>query len=140
MKSMSILALLALTSPVLAEELTDTSSRTPLGAITWLPTPFGPDAAPVMGDFSKGRHVTLVRFPAGMKTPVHIHSGDYTGIVVTGTARHYAPGHPETEIDLVPGSFWSMPGNLPHISECLPGADCIFALFQDTPFDFVAHE
>jgi quercetin dioxygenase-like cupin family protein len=111
------------------------TTRTPVGDIKWLDTGFGPQASPVVGDFTKGKHVSLIKFKAGFKTPLHTHSHDYVGIVVTGKARHFEPGKPETETVLTPGSTWSVKGNVPHISECLDGEDCIFALSQDAAFD-----
>ena len=113
------------------------TSRTAVGDIKWGKTPFGPDAAAVSGDFTKGKHISLIRFPAGMKTPLHTHTYDYVGIVITGKARHYEPGKPETETVLEPGSHWFIKGGVPHISECLAGQDCIFALYQDDAFDFL---
>lgn len=123
----------------LAAEIADTSTRTPAGQLQWVDIG-GPQAAKVSGDFTAGRHVMLVKFAAGMKTPLHIHSHDYVGIVVSGVARHYVPGKPETEVDLPAGSHWFIPANLPHISECLPGAECIFGLYQDDAFDFITVE
>lgn len=116
-------------------EPADTSTRTPVDQIEWLDTGFGPSAAPVSGDFTAGAHITFIRFAAGMKTPVHTHEHDYSGIVLTGTTRHYSPGKPETETLLPPGSHWFIPGLLPHISECLPGAECVMAVVQDAAFD-----
>lgn len=114
----------------------DTSQRTPSDALPWIETPFGPLASPVSGDFSKGQHITFIKFPAGMQTPVHTHSHDYVGIVISGVTRHFIPGKPETEVDLPAGSHWSIPAGLPHISECRPGAECVMALYQDESFDF----
>ena len=114
----------------------DKATRTPAGKITWGQTPFGPLASPVAGDFSAGQHITFIKFPAGMQTPVHTHSHSYVGIVVSGVTRHFEPGRPETEVDLPTGSHWSIPGGLPHISACLPGADCVMAIYQDKQLDF----
>lgn len=119
-----------------AAEVADTSTRVPAADVKWVDIG-GPQAANVSGDFATGRHLMLIKFAAGMKTPLHIHSHDYAGIVVSGVARHYIPGKPETEVDLPAGSHWFIPANLPHISECLPGAECIFALYQDDAFDFI---
>ena len=123
----------------LAGEVADTSTRTPATAVQWVDIG-GPQAANVSGDFAAGQHVMFVKFAAGMKTPLHIHSHDYVGVVVSGVARHSIPGKPETEVDLAAGSHWFIPANLPHISECLPGAECIFALYQDEAFDFITVE
>jgi uncharacterized RmlC-like cupin family protein len=114
----------------------ETSDQTPAEQIVWGETPFGPLASPVSGDFSTGQHITFIKFPAGMKTPVHTHTHDYVGIVISGVTRHFEPGKPETEVDLPAGSHWSIPAGLPHISECLPGVECVMAIYQDENFDF----
>ncbi len=114
----------------------ETATRTPAEEIAWRETPFGPLASPVSGDFSAGQHITFIKFPAGMQTPVHTHSHGYVGIVISGVTRHFEQGKPETEVELSTGSHWSIPAGLPHISECLPGADCVMAIYQDESFDF----
>lgn len=114
----------------------ETSNRTPVKDIAWGETPFGPLAYPASGDFSAGQHITFIKFMAGMKTPVHIHTHDYVGVVISGVTRHFEPGKPETEVDLPAGSHWSIPAGLPHISECLAGTDCVMAIYQDESFDF----
>jgi quercetin dioxygenase-like cupin family protein len=120
-----------------AEQATDTSWRTPADKVAWAATPFGVDASPVWGDMGNGPHMTLIHFAAGFATAEHTHSHDYAGVVVKGVMRHWIPGHPETQVDLAAGAVWSIPGNLPHVSECLSGEDCIAVLNQVDGFDFV---
>ncbi len=112
-------------------------SNTPTSDLQWVETPIGPMASPVSGDFTKGAHITYLRFPAGAKTPLHTHSADYVGIVISGNARHTVKGVPETKRILPPGSHWFMPANVEHVSECIPGAECVMALVQDEKFDFL---
>ncbi|MEO5805195.1 cupin domain-containing protein [Devosia sp.] len=116
----------------------DTLTSTPADKVQWADTPFGVQASPVHGDFLTGAHVTFIKFAAGMQTPPHVHSHDYVGIVVKGQGVHYIPG--ETPTPLPPGSTWSVPANLVHISGCLAGEDCIFALYQADAFDFIPQE
>lgn len=105
--------------------------------LTWQKTPFGPEAWSVDGDFSKGSHITYIKFNAGDITPLHVHSDDYVGIVVTGTTRHYIPGDKKTYKILPPGSYWSMPAKVEHVSECLAGVECVMAVIQKKAFDFI---
>lgn len=112
-------------------------SNTPTSDLKWFETPIGPMASPVSGDFTKGAHVTYLKFPAGAKTPLHSHSADYVGIVISGNTRHTVKGLSESERILPPGSHWSMPANAEHVSECVAGAECIVALIQGEKFDFV---
>lgn len=108
--------------------------------LQWQPTEFGPFVHSVSGDFSQGAHITYVKFAAGMKTPLHTHSAAYVGVVLSGTTRHWIVGRPETAKLLPAGSHWAMPAQVRHISECLPGLECVMALYQDAAFDFVAVE
>lgn len=112
-------------------------SNTTTSDLQWVPTPIGPMASPVSADFTKGAHITYLKFPAGAKTPLHTHSAGYVGIVISGNTRHAVKGLPQTEKILPPGSHWFMPANVEHVSECLPGMECVMALVQDEKFDFV---
>jgi mannose-6-phosphate isomerase-like protein (cupin superfamily) len=109
---------------------------TPSNKVIWLDTPFGVQASPVMGDFSKGKHITFIKFKAGTSTPAHVHTHDYVGIVVRGRGVHYVPSN-KRPTALRPGSTWTVPANVEHISGCLKGEDCVFALYQDEPFDYI---
>ena len=113
----------------------DRTTRTPVGELQWTTLPNGRQVSPVWGDMKTGAHITFIKFTPGMKTAPHIHSNDYVGIVVKGTARHYEPGLPETGTILPAGSHWAVPANVVHISECLPGSECVFAIRQNAAFD-----
>ncbi len=136
LKSVISIALTIGSQAIGGENDADNSTRTPVNQLQWIETPFGPLASPVRGNFAEGQHITYIKFGAGMKTPVHTHSHDYTGIVVSGVTRHFVPGKPETEVELPAGSHWFIPAELPHVSECLAGEDCVMALFQNENFDF----
>lgn len=112
-------------------------SHTASEEIQWGPTPFGPEAASIAGDFASGQHITFIKFAAGMATPLHTHSHDYVGLVVSGITRHWVHGKQKTQKLLPPGSYWSIPANVEHVSECLDGDDCVMAIFQSQAFDFI---
>lgn len=134
--SLALLALIGLTLPAVAgSDDTEGTTRTTYGEMKWNEFPGGRAIADVVGHFKTGPHLKFVRFDAGVKTPAHTHSYGYTGIVVTGRARHYEPGNPSTQTILEPGSTWSINAGVPHISECLEGAECLFATQSDGPFD-----
>lgn len=107
----------------------------PFAGIEWTETPDGRAVATVSGDRTRGEHTTFIRFPAGMKSPPHTHTLDYHGLIVKGVARHYMPGSPEETLNLSAGSYYFVPGGTPHVSECLPDTECIFAIHQNGPFD-----
>lgn len=116
---------------------TGKTTHTSATELQWVDSGFGPTVSPVSGDFSKAGHVTYVKFPAGMKTPIHTHSHDYVGLVITGVSMHWEPGKPESKKPLSAGSHWFMPGGVQHVSECLPGAECIMAIYQQNMMDFL---
>lgn len=111
------------------------STRVSVSELSWTEVSKGRSVSPIYGDMKTGKHVTFIRFTPGMKTEPHTHSNDYVGIVVKGTMRHYQPGFPETETVLSAGSHWAIPGEVVHISECLPGSECVFAIYQEAFFD-----
>ena len=113
------------------------ATNVPVTELKWQETPIGVLASPVAGDFTMGGHVTYLKFPAGAKPPAHTHSADYTGIVLFGNMRHEVKGAPETQRSLPPGSYWSIPANVEHVSECLPGTECVAVLMQNEKFDFL---
>lgn len=129
---------ICITATAVAGQLGDAQfSHTASSEIKWGPTPFGPEAAAISGDFSSGQHITYIKFNAGMKTPVHTHSHDYVGLVISGTTRHWVAGKEKTQKLLPAGSYWSIPANVEHVSECLDGNDCVMAIFQSQAFDFL---
>lgn len=135
--------LLAVTAACVAAATTQVegqSTRTAATELHWVDSGFGPEVSPVNGDFSKGQHVTYVKFAAGMVTPLHTHTADYVGIVITGVTRHWEPEKPATKTLLSAGAHWFMPANVPHVSECLPGIECIMALYQSSSMDFLPIE
>ncbi|MFK7992764.1 MAG: hypothetical protein AB8B87_01410 [Granulosicoccus sp.] len=121
---------------VLADE-NRPASHTAATELLWVDSGFGPQVSPVFGQLSKGGHVTFVKFAAGMTTPLHKHTHDYTGVVITGISMHWEPGRPETKKQLSAGAHWFMPANVEHVSECLPGVECIMALYQNDFMDFI---
>jgi len=92
------------------------STRTSFSEVKWKELSGGRAVAQVKGDMTKGAYIKLLKFSAGSKTPPHTHSHSYTGFVVN---RHYEPSKPETQTILSAGSFWTIPANVIHISECI---------------------
>ncbi|HUJ26150.1 MAG TPA: cupin domain-containing protein [Myxococcales bacterium] len=93
----------------------------------------GTQVAALWGNLQKGASGAEVKIPAGEKHPLHTHTANVRGVVISGTwiigpdqasAKEYGPG-----------SFFFTPGGWPHYSACKEGAECV--LYQDTnaPFD-----
>ncbi len=113
------------------------ATRTPVYELEWSPTPFGPHLSVVSRDADSDAHITYLKFAPGMVAPLHTHTGDYVGIVLSGASKHWLPNVPESEVILSAGSHWSMPGGVEHVSECLPGVECIFILYQEQALDLL---
>lgn len=107
----------------------------PVEKVSWSELPDGRAIAAVHGDMQLGEHITYVRFPAGLRTAVHTHSNSYSGIVVKGSARHFEPASERQAVWLRSGSFYSVPGNVAHISECSQDSECVFAVHQHGSFN-----
>ncbi len=111
------------------------TTRTTVDELNWTEVSKGRMVSSVHGDMKTGKHITFIKFAPGMKTAPHTHSNDYVGIVVKGVMRHYQQGFPETETELPAGSHYTIPAEVVHISECLPGSECVFAIYQEAAFD-----
>ena len=84
------------------------------------------------------KHGAMVKLPGGVSSPMHFHSVDMHGIVISGTFSHIAEGaDPSTEVNLPTGSYYLLPANLPHISRCVSDVECVTFIYQDGKFDFV---
>jgi hypothetical protein len=92
-------------------------------------------AAPAYGDFAHGAHGTFLKMPAGFATPIHSHTDDYYGVVISGVGVNVAVGG--TEIPLPAGSYWFQKGGERHITKCISSNECIFFISQSTKFDFI---
>ena len=110
----------------------------PPDLIAWEKSPEGASFATLWGDLTADKHGAMVKLPGGVSSPMHIHSEDIHGVVISGTFSHIAKGaDPSTEIDLPPGSYYLLPANLPHISKCISEVECVTFIYQDAKFDFV---
>jgi hypothetical protein len=92
-------------------------------------------AAPAYGDLAHGPHGTFIRMPAGFVSPVHIHTEDYWGVVVSGVAVNGAPG--STDVPLPVGSYWFQKGGEHHVTKCISPNECLFFISQQGKFDYV---
>ncbi len=98
--------------------------------------PQGPKLGTVSGDRTKGAHITLVKLPPGMTSPVHIHSHEVEGIVLQGTVKHWAEGKTQAEAKALPaGSYFLQPAKLKHSSACEGTTECIMAVIQKGKLD-----
>jgi len=93
-------------------------------------------AAAAYGDLAHGPHGSFVKMPAGFVSPVHTHSEDYWGVVISGVAANGLPG--SKDIPLPVGSYWFQKGGESHVTKCLSANECIFFISQNGKFDYVS--
>ena len=92
-------------------------------------------AAPAYGDLAHGAHGTFIKMPAGFVSPIHIHTSDYWGVVISGVGANGVPG--STDVPLPVGSYWFQKGGERHVTKCLSPNECIFFINQSTKFDYL---
>lgn len=74
-----------------------------------------PMAATLWGDRTgPGPSGFLIKFEDGFKSPPHIHTADYHGVVISGAVHNAEPD--AEEVYLPPASFWTQPRGGVHIT------------------------
>jgi quercetin dioxygenase-like cupin family protein len=92
--------------------------------------------AVLSGDIEKGPYTALLQLKAGAEPPWHSHTGDYEAVEISGTTRHWMRGEDGTKAKkMAPGSYWTIPGGVDHVSVCDQGVDCLLVIWQRTRFD-----
>ena len=106
------------------KELTMTSPED----MKWIDVPEsgGVQVASVEGDIMKGAYAAFAKIPAGQVHPLHTHTNEVKGVVITGIFVVGPEGGPEKKIG--PGSHFVVPGGFKHTSSCATGTPCL--LFQ----------
>ena len=113
-----------------------TAVLTPADDIKWNDVPGSPGVslAVLQGDPAKGPHHSMLKFKDGFAAPLHHHSSDHYGTVVSGTLLLTVDGQ---ETALPAGSFFMFKGMKQHSTQCAPGADCVIALDVRGKWDVV---
>lgn len=131
----------ALSAVALADPSGQPSVSTPVTQIKYGPTGVSDgvhgelNAGPAYGNLSTGPHGTFIKMPAGFVSPVHTHTEDYWGVVISGVAANGLPG--SKDIGLPVGSYWFQKGGEAHVTKCLSPNECIFFISQAGKFDYV---
>jgi quercetin dioxygenase-like cupin family protein len=113
--------------------------QVPAGEIKWEPMMGGPlQMAKLWGDRDKGpEYGMLLKFPAGMDSGMHAHTGDYHAILVQGTWVHSVEGEAAPAKELPPGSYVFQPGKQMHGDACKGKQECIVFVHQHAKGDFI---
>ncbi len=115
----------------------ESSISVPVSEVKFFDTGVGPlKAAPGFGDLSKGAHSTFVKLPAGFVSPLHTHTEDYYGVVVTGVVANEVDAVSKDR-PLPPGSYWFQKGKAKHVTKCLSANECVVFITQPGKFDYL---
>ena len=82
----------------------------------------GVQVAPVSGDPAKGAAKMFIKLPANFSVPLHHHTADHWGVVVSGTMVFNVDGQDQT---LPAGSFFGYAGKKQHTTKCTDAAGCL---------------
>ena len=124
-----------------ADPRANPSISTPVTQLTYGPTGVSDgihgelNAAPAYGDLAHGAHGTFIKMPAGFVSPVHIHTEDYWGVVISGVAVNGLPG--SADVALPVGSYWLQKGGERHVTKCISPNECIFFISQHGKFEYI---
>lgn len=109
----------------------------PAGDLLWrdLPDSGGVKFANVRGELAgHGPYEAFVKFPAGKDNPMHTHTSDLPTVVLSGTFYAVFDGK---RIEYPAGSFYTLTADIPHLSGCAPGTECLLFQYQTDHFDLV---
>jgi hypothetical protein len=126
----------------IASNLGSPSVSTPVTELKYGPTGVSDgahgelNAAPAYGDLAHGAHGTFIKMPAGFVSKIHIHTGDYWGVVISGVAVNGLPG--SEDVALPVGSYWFQKGGERHVTKCVSPNECIFFISQNQKFDYIS--
>lgn len=109
------------------------SANTPVTELTFYEL-MGMPVAKAYGDPARGAHSNYIKLPGGTVSPVHTHTADYYGVVISGVvANEQTPAGPDRP--LPPGSYWYQRGGEPHVTKCISPTECLFFVTSSGSFD-----
>jgi len=114
----------------------DNAVLVPPGEIKWqdVPNAKGVQIAALQGDPSKGASHFFLKFAPGFSAPMHHHSANHYGAVVSGTMVLTVDGQ---ERKLPAGSYFAFTGKKPHATRCEAGAECVLSMDARGKWDVV---
>lgn len=107
--------------------------------LEWTEVAPGISFAPVYGDWTAEPHAKFVRFAPGIAAGMHTHSAGYGAIVVAGSFTNVYPGDGDP-IPMPAGTFWYVPGGMPHANACVSEEECVLYNYSPAAFDFAPAE
>jgi beta-alanine degradation protein BauB len=97
--------------------------------------PEGVHVYPISGNPGTGAFSAVVRFPAGLKMPLHSHDHNYTAVALSEGLYH-GVSNAKTH-DAPKGSSWHQPAGEPHVDGCKGDKPCYFVITFDGPVNMV---
>lgn len=79
----------------------------------------------------------LVHMPPGFDSGLHAHSGDYHGVLVSGTWVHVDANGKGADTLLAAGSYVRQAGGEMHIDRCVSKEPCVLFTFQYARADVI---
>jgi quercetin dioxygenase-like cupin family protein len=109
---------------------------TPVGDLKWVDAADAPGVkiAAMQGDPSKGASTFFAKLPTGFSVPLHHHSADHFGTVISGTMVFTVDGK---DVTLPPGSYFAYAGKKQHITKCTDDAGCVLLITTKSKWDVV---
>lgn len=87
---------------------------------------------PSRGNPATGASEAVFRFKAGTPFAAHYHTSPEHVVGIAGIMQYVING---TTYHVGPGDFLYYPGRTVHSGICSSGADCIFHVYDDLPYD-----
>ena len=94
----------------------------------------GVQYAAVAGDPMKGAGKFFIKLPSGFNVPLHHHTADHWGVVLSGTLVQNVDGQDAT---MPAGSFFSYTGKKQHTTKCTDAAGCLIFVDAHAKWDVV---
>lgn len=113
----------------------DSSANVPAAALKFYRTKEGLTFANAWGDPMAGAHSNYILMEGQTRSPVHTHSADYYGVVITGVVANAPPGTPDQPLPA--GSFWYQRSKEPHVTACVSTSTCLIFVTSPGSFDFL---
>jgi mannose-6-phosphate isomerase-like protein (cupin superfamily) len=111
----------------------------PAGDLKWKDDPdhAGVQYATVAGDPMKGAGKFFIKLPNGFSVPLHHHTPDHWGVVISGTLVQNVDGQ---DVTMPAGSYLSYTGKKQHTTKCTDPAGCLIFVDAHGKWDVVTEK
>ncbi len=117
-----------------AQDAPDDQGMMDLAEVQWAEIVPGIEFGTLFGDWQAEAHGKLVRFDAGVVSPMHTHGAGYHAVVIAGTVINPYEGE-EDPPRLEPGAYWATPAGAVHATGCVSEEPCLIYAHMDEAWD-----